>query len=317
MFTSELREIGLVCDRAAVLHNGRIVAELPADAGEQRCCRPPTAWRSDVASSRHASSSFDGATTTAADADVSRLSRFARRQGWTFGVAVLLVVLLLWRVSQLPRFGDFEIRTITAGTMALAFLAMAQGVVVISGGIDLSVGSMMVFANCLSALWMEDQGFGACLALAVAVLVVTVALSTLTGVVITASGVPDIIVTLAASFILAGLALFVIGGPGGGTSPDFQQPRRRRAVGLLAVGAVDRRRPRCWCGSRCAAAASGWRSTPSAATARRRSCPASTSPGPGCWPTRSAGCSPGSPASSSRPRPAAASPGRRSARTPR
>jgi ribose transport system ATP-binding protein len=34
MFTSELREIGLVCDRSAVLHNGRIVAELPADAGE-------------------------------------------------------------------------------------------------------------------------------------------------------------------------------------------------------------------------------------------------------------------------------------------
>ncbi len=54
--------------------------------------------------------------------------------------------------------------------MALAFLAMAQGVIVISGGIDLSVGSMMVFANCLSALWMEDQGLGACLALAVAVL---------------------------------------------------------------------------------------------------------------------------------------------------
>jgi ribose transport system ATP-binding protein len=34
MFTSELREIAMVCDRAAVLHNGRIVAELPADAGE-------------------------------------------------------------------------------------------------------------------------------------------------------------------------------------------------------------------------------------------------------------------------------------------
>jgi ribose transport system ATP-binding protein len=34
MFTSELREIALVCDRAAVLHNGRIVAEPPADVGE-------------------------------------------------------------------------------------------------------------------------------------------------------------------------------------------------------------------------------------------------------------------------------------------
>ena len=34
MFTSELREINLVCDRAAVLHGGRVVAELPADASE-------------------------------------------------------------------------------------------------------------------------------------------------------------------------------------------------------------------------------------------------------------------------------------------
>ena len=138
-------------------------------------------------------------------------------------MAVLLVVLLLWRVSQLPDFGAFEIRTITAGTMSLAFLAMAQGLVVISGGIDLSIGSMMVFANCLSALWMDEQGFGACVLLAVAVLGVTTAMSALTGIVITASGVPDIIVTLAASFILSGLALFVIGGPGGGTSPEFQR----------------------------------------------------------------------------------------------
>jgi ribose transport system permease protein len=169
-----------------------------------------------------ASGSF-GETITRLPEPSTRMSRLARRQGWTAGVAALLVVLLLWRVSQLPKFGDFEIRTITAGTMSLAFVAMAQGVVVISGGIDLSVGSMMVFANCLSALWMEDQGFGTCLALGGLVLLVTIALSTLTGVVITTSGVPDIIVTLAASFILAGLALFVIGSPGGGTSPDFQK----------------------------------------------------------------------------------------------
>jgi ribose transport system permease protein len=166
--------------------------------------------------------SFDGAVTKL-PAPSSTFSRFARRQGWTVGVAMLLVVLLLWRVSQLPDFGGFEVRTITAGTMPLAFLAMAQGVIVISGGVDLSVGAMMVLANCLSAMWMEDQGLGVCLAFGVLVLVVTVALSTLTGVIVTASGVPDIIVTLAASFFLAGLALFLIGGPGGGTSPDFQR----------------------------------------------------------------------------------------------
>lgn len=35
MFTSELRELALLCDRVAVLHAGRVVAHLPPDAPEQ------------------------------------------------------------------------------------------------------------------------------------------------------------------------------------------------------------------------------------------------------------------------------------------
>ena len=212
MFTSELREVAMVCDRAAVLHNGRIVAELPADAGENALLSAAHGLEAAVVitvTTMPVPSTTVVAVREAAGVDARR-RRAARR-------------LLLWRASQLPDFGGFEIRTITAGTMPLAFLAMAQGVIVISGGVDLSVGAMMVLANCLSALWMEDQGLGACLAFAVLALAVTVALSTLTGVIITASGVPDIIVTLAASFFLAGLALFIVGGPGGGTSPDFQR----------------------------------------------------------------------------------------------
>ena len=53
------------------------------------------------------------------------------------------------------------------------------------------------------------------------------ALSTVIGIVITVSGIPDIVVTLAASFILSGLALFVLSSPGGGFSADLQ----RRVVG--------------------------------------------------------------------------------------
>jgi ribose transport system permease protein len=165
---------------------------------------------------------FDGVVTTLPEPS-SQFSRLARRHGWTFGVAVLLFVLVVWRFSQIPDINGFAIRTITAGSMSLAFLAMAQSVIVISGGIDLSVGAKMVFANCLSAMWMEDKSLAACLALGLTVVLITTALSTLTGLITTVSGVPDIIVTLAASFMLSGLALFIIGGPGGGTSVDFQR----------------------------------------------------------------------------------------------
>jgi ribose transport system permease protein len=152
-----------------------------------------------------------------------KLERFVRRQGWVVGVAVLLAVLVGWRSSQIPVFGAFEVRSIVAGTMTLALLAMAQTVIVISGGIDLSVGAMMVLVNCIAARFMLDQGIGSVALVAVLVVLIAMALSGLIGTIIVISGVPDIVVTLAASFTLAGLALVVLDGPGGGTNLTFQQ----------------------------------------------------------------------------------------------
>ena len=164
----------------------------------------------------------------------SRANRFRRRQGWVVGVAVLLGVLVFWRYSQIPAFGPFEIRGIVAGTMTLALLAMAQTVIVISGGIDLSVGAMMVLANCIAARLMLDQDLGPVVLIALGVVAVAMLLSGLIGLVAVVSGVPDIVVTLAASFILAGLALVVLDGPGGGTNPRFQE---------LIVGGFDQPLP--------------------------------------------------------------------------
>jgi ribose transport system permease protein len=164
----------------------------------------------------------------------SRANRFRRRQGWVVGVAVLLGVLVFWRYSQIPAFGPFEIRGIVAGTMTLALLAMAQSVIVISGGIDLSVGAMMVLANCIAARLMLDQDLGPVVLVAIGVVAVAMILSGLIGLVTVVSGVPDIVVTLAASFILAGLALVVLDGPGGGTNPRFQE---------LIVGGFDQPLP--------------------------------------------------------------------------
>ena len=164
----------------------------------------------------------------------SRAARFRRRQGWLVGVAVLLGVLVFWRYSQIPEFGPFEIRGIVAGTMTLALLAMAQAVIVISGGIDLSVGAMMVLANCIAARLMLEQDLGPVVLIALLVVAIAMVLSGLIGAAAVVSGVPDIVVTLAASFILSGLALIVLGSPGGGTHPTFQE---------LLVGGFDQPLP--------------------------------------------------------------------------
>ena len=80
-----------------------------------------------------------------------------------------------------PKFSDFDLQSLAMGALPLAFAAAAQTAVVISGGIDLSIGSMMAVANVLAASTMENASFGQSLLLAVACLLVGAAIGALNG----------------------------------------------------------------------------------------------------------------------------------------
>jgi ribose transport system permease protein len=153
---------------------------------------------------------------------VAHRRRLLRRHGWTAGTWVLLVALIAWYAVLIPRFTGFEVSTILRSGLPLAFLALAQGVIVVSGGIDLSVGAMMVLTNVVSARFMEEQGVGVAVLVAVGVVLGAMALDALVGWIIVVSRVPDIVVTLAASFVLGGLALWVLPSPGGGAPGGFR-----------------------------------------------------------------------------------------------
>jgi ribose transport system permease protein len=144
------------------------------------------------------------------------------RHGWTAGVWVLLIVLVAWYAALLPKFGSFQITSILKNSLPLVFLAIGQGVVVIAGGIDLGVGSMMILANSVAALLMEGQPFAMTLVIGVGIILGLAAMNAVVGWIISVSGVPDIVVTLATLFIYGGLALLILPGPGGGTSEGMR-----------------------------------------------------------------------------------------------
>jgi ribose transport system permease protein len=149
--------------------------------------------------------------------------RIAVRHGWTIGVAILFAILLIVEANAAPAFSSFDFQSLAIATLPLAFAAMAQAVIVISGGIDLSVGAQMALTNCIAAKLMEGKGMSSALLICVLVLAIGLAIGTLTGVTIVATGVPDIVVTLASSFIWAGVALLVLDTPGGGSPVEFQE----------------------------------------------------------------------------------------------
>lgn len=144
-----------------------------------------------------------------------------RRQSWNIGIIVLAVVLGLWRISQLPQFGAYEARTFILGILPIALLSMGQAIIIIGGGINLAIGAEAVLINCLSAKYMLDTSFTTSVLLALLFLVVAALIGAITGWIISTSGIADIVVTLATSFLLVGVAMFVMPQPGGGVNQTF------------------------------------------------------------------------------------------------
>lgn len=146
-----------------------------------------------------------------------------RRQSWNIAIIFLALFLGLWRISQLPQFGAYEARTFILGILPIALLSMGQALIIIGGGINLAIGAEAVLINVLSARFMEGTDFKTSVMLALFFLLVGAGVGALTGWIISASGIADIVVTLATSFLLVGVAMFVMPEPGGGINQTLSE----------------------------------------------------------------------------------------------
>ncbi len=143
----------------------------------------------------------------------------ARRNAWTIGLVGLLIVFLAITKLIQPNYGAPGIQGLAISILPIAFAAVAQAIVVISGGIDLSVGSMMALASVTSAVLMKGQGDAFGVVVVVGVLLMGLVVGAINGGLIVITKVPDIVVTLAMSFVWAGTALLILNTPGGGAAP--------------------------------------------------------------------------------------------------
>lgn len=163
--------------------------------------------------------------TTAAAANRARpgasiaVSGWGRRHVWTLGLLALLIALLVFTKLVQPTYGIGGVQGLAISVLPLAFAAVGQAIVVIAGGIDLSIGSMMALTSVITATLMEGQGDGVGVGVAVGVLVLGVVLGAINGTLVVVTRVPDIVVTLAMSFVWAGCALLVRAAPGGAADP--------------------------------------------------------------------------------------------------
>src|SRR6478752_10851342 len=107
--------------------------------------------------------------------------RAVRRNTWILGLLVFLVVLLVFTKLIQPNYGPTGIQGLAISAAALALAAVAQSIVVISGGIDLSIGAMMAFTNVVAAQAMRGQSEETGVIIAIGVLLLGLCIGTING----------------------------------------------------------------------------------------------------------------------------------------
>jgi len=128
--------------------------------------------------------------------------------------AVLLVMLVVLAFVS-PRFPSLALtNSLMLSALPLVFAALAQTLVVLVKGIDISVGPLISLVMVVAAALMHDSGWSIAGVVALCLLI-GMAAGALNGALVVYARLQSIIVTLATSLIFGGLALFVMPQPGG------------------------------------------------------------------------------------------------------
>ncbi|MGH3099481.1 MAG: ABC transporter permease, partial [Thermoleophilia bacterium] len=147
--------------------------------------------------------------------EVSRWRRIA------FGstTSILLILIALIVVFSVLQFNEFatvsNLRNVATDAAVLLVLAVGMTYVIITAGIDLSVGAVLVFAGVISAKVMSEvggNGWGVIILGVVAGVIAGLAWGVVNGVLVTKAKVPPLIVTLGTLGMAQGAALLITHG---------------------------------------------------------------------------------------------------------
>ncbi len=172
------------------------------------------------------------------------MRRWTQANAWTLGLAALLVALLLATKLIQPDFGASGLDSLARAALPFALATVGMAIVVLAGGIDLSIAAMMSVASVTGAVLMDGATDSLSILIVLGVLGLGLAMGAINGLLITVSKVPDIVVTLAMLFVWQGVALLILNAPGGGAAPWLRAlstgtmpglPFLPRAVVFLAI----------------------------------------------------------------------------------
>tara|TARA_R110002020_G_scaffold203246_2_gene406732 strand:+ start:13757 stop:14806 length:1050 start_codon:yes stop_codon:yes gene_type:complete len=140
--------------------------------------------------------------------------------GFYGAILMLLVLYLVYNILHPRGFSAAVLIQNTNESVAIVFLAMAQTVPVLLGGLDLSVGAIMTLTNCVASVVLNGSPPQIILGMIITLATGT-AFGLVNGLIVVYGRLQPIIATLATGAVAVGLALFIRPAPGGTVDDDI------------------------------------------------------------------------------------------------
>lgn len=168
--------------------------------------------------------------------------RLAEQRGTLTALVIFVVMFVIYTANHPAGFTANVVQTAANKGVLLAFIAMAQTLVVITAGIDLSIGMIFLLTNCLAS-WLVvgtplETAFGVVVVLAVGALC-----GAINGAIVIYGRLQPIVATIATGAVYFGIALLLRPFPGGSVNEDLADALTGRIFGsvpasLVALAAV-------------------------------------------------------------------------------
>ena len=162
---------------------------------------------------------------------------FAEQRGTLMAIAIFLVMFVIYSTNHPAGFNANIVQTASNKGVLLAFVAMAQALVVITAGIDLSVGMIFTLTNCLAS-WLVT---GTPLQVAMGVIVVLLVgalCGAINGAIVIYGRLQPIVATIATGAIYFGLALALRPQPGGTVDETLADALTGKLFGFMPASLV-------------------------------------------------------------------------------
>lgn len=161
----------------------------------------------------------------------------ARQRGTLTALAIFVVMFAIYTANHQAGFTANVVQTAANKGVLLAFIAMAQTLVVLTAGIDLSVGMIFILTNCLAS-WLvvgspAETAFGVA-----AVLVAGLLCGMLNGAIVIFGRLQPIVATIATGGVYFGIALLLRPTPGGSVNEDLADAMTGRLFGVVPTSLV-------------------------------------------------------------------------------